>query len=84
MGEERSPERWGWEERGLCEDGGSAVLRMLKASNEMRTDRSLICSNVESLATLGRLVFNGEDGIDHVPDMLLLMRSRMVPGIHLA
>lgn len=42
----------------------------------MRTHRSLICSNVESLATLGRLVFNGEAGTDHVPDRLLLMRSR--------
>lgn len=30
----------------------------------------------KSLATLRRLVCSGEDGIDQVPDRLLLMRSR--------
>ena len=73
---EESRRGWGGEERGL--QGGRRVCctKDAESCNEMRTDRSLICSNVESLATLGRLVFNGEDGIDHVPDRLLLMRSR--------
>lgn len=30
----------------------------------------------ETLATLRRLVFSGEDGVDQVPDRLLLLRNR--------
>ena len=68
--------RRGWS-RGKAgqEEGGPALLKVAESSNKIRTE-SLKCCDGESLATLGRLVINGEDGLDHVPDRLLLTRSR--------